>query len=523
MASTLIASFLQTPVYRGEVKVILESVHSLFDSANGDRPEGDRLAATEIEVIKSEAVKAAVEERFGPVDDVQAVPVGESDVIAVTAESTDRNRAAAITEAYAVTYIEFRRNEAVADLVEASENLEATADDLQERIEVLDAQIAAASNQGDATGNLVASRDALSRQQALLRQRLDDLQVQAELQDGGARLVTKGNIPTSKVRPSPLRNGLLAFPVALVLGVGLALVLEYLDESIKSKHELRRIAAGLPVLGMIPSFDNRQERADPASSFAHPDSPAAESYRTLRTALQFLSVDRVPKVYQVTSAKAQEGKTTTISNLGIMLAEAGQQVLLVDCDLRRPRLHEAFDVSGDLGFTTLLADEGAQPMVEQEVREHDGLRVVASGPLPPNPSELLSSKRTAEVLALLQDKYDVVLLDCPPVLPVADALALSAWVDATLLVVKAGNTRTHELQQALDLLQQAEAPLIGTVLNGADQDQSYGYPYRYGYSANREETSRSRARQDADRLADNGNGVRDRRKGRLRSGRFFSS
>ncbi|HVL04315.1 MAG TPA: polysaccharide biosynthesis tyrosine autokinase, partial [Acidimicrobiales bacterium] len=457
--ATVVASLVQTPIYEGEAQVLLQpsSTESMFDVGGAERPDADRIVETEIEVAESQPVQDAVEEQLGAVADVEASAVGSSDIIQLTARSPDRSRAAAAAKAYALAYIEFRRVQAVEEIERASDKIEAKVVELEARIQAMESP--------GSDESVAASRDILVRQQALFRQRLDELQVEAQLKTGGAQLVTQGEIPTSKVSPNPERSAVVASVLGLVLGIGLAFLIEYLDDSVKTKEDLDRVAGELPVLGLIPIAPGRDGPGSAVAPLTENGSPAAEAYRTLRTALQFLGVERAPRVFQVTSPSAAEGKSSTVANLGLVLSRAGQRVIVVDCDLRRACMHDVFGLPDTAGFTSLYLGDATLDSVLRPVQGEDHLRVLTAGPLPPNPSEVLSSKRTAEVLALIRDDCDVVVIDCPPVLPVADAAALSAWVDATLLVVAAGTTTKKDLRRAIELLRLAEAPVVGTVLN----------------------------------------------------------
>jgi non-specific protein-tyrosine kinase len=234
-------------------------------------------------------------------------------------------------------------------------------------------------------------------------------------------------------------------------------------------------------------------------SLADPASPISEAYRALRTSVQFLGLDRPLRLIQLTSPRASEGKTTTISNLAVALSRAGQRVVVVCCDLRRPRIHEFFGLDNTVGFTSVLLGEVPLSSAVQPVRRQERLALLASGPTPPNPSELLSSHRTAEVLQALTLQADVVLIDCPPVLPVTDSLVLSAAVDATILVTNSGSTTRKEAQRAVELLRQVDAPLVGSVLNGVTPETGYGYGYGYGYEDDRVERSNGDGRRVRER------------------------
>jgi non-specific protein-tyrosine kinase len=264
-----------------------------------------------------------------------------------------------------------------------------------------------------------------------------------------------------------------------VLGAGGVLLFEHLDDSIKSKADIERVAPQLSVLGVIPIVAGWRNRAEPrVVANTEPTSPTAEAYRTLRTSVQFLGLDRPLRLLQVTSPVASEGKSTTLANLAVTLSQAGSRVIVVCCDLRRPRLHEFFNVPNDTGFTSVLLGQASLTAALQSAPGLPRVMVLASGPLPPNPSELLSSARTTELLKTLAMQSDIVLIDCPPVLPVTDAAVLAGKVDGTLVVASAGTTTAGDLTRTVQLLKQVDAPLLGVVLNGGSAETAYAYPYR---------------------------------------------
>ncbi len=217
-------------------------------------------------------------------------------------------------------------------------------------------------------------------------------------------------------------------------------------------------------------------RSDRLVTLTNPRAPVSEAYRTLRTNLEFSSLDKPIKTMVVTSPGPEEGKSTTLANLAVTLAQAEKQVILVDCDLRRPSQHELFGLSNSAGLTTMVVDDEAMkkpPLLDTEVA---GLRLLPSGPLPPNPSELVGSRRMAEIIAMLSEQADIVLFDAPPVIAVTDAAVLASRVDGVLLVVKAGGTKRDQARKAKALLDKVNAHLVGAVLNNVKMDTSY---YRY--------------------------------------------
>jgi capsular exopolysaccharide synthesis family protein len=301
-----------------------------------------------------------------------------------------------------------------------------------------------------------------------------------KLNGNAAAVIAPATRPNAPISPKPTRNVLLGLLLGLVLGIAAALLFEHLDDSIKTKDDIERSVPTLTVLGVIPLIPGWRNRSLPRVVAAtEPTSPAAEAYRTLRTSIQFLGLDRSLKVLQVTSPIASEGKSTTLANLAVTLTQAGLRVVVVCCDLRRPRINEFFGLPNEVGFTSVLLGQVPLPNALQGVAGLPRLKVLSSGPLPPNPSELLSSRRTTDVLAQLGSQSDIVLVDCPPVLPVTDAAVLATKVDGTLVVASAGSTTYKDLARTVQLLGQVDAPVLGVVLNGGNTGTGYGYQYPY--------------------------------------------
>jgi capsular exopolysaccharide synthesis family protein len=213
-----------------------------------------------------------------------------------------------------------------------------------------------------------------------------------------------------------------------------------------------------------------------------PTSPAAESYRSLRTSLQFARQERQLRSVVVTSPGAGDGKTSTLANLGVVFAQAGDRVLLVSGDLRRPRIAEFFGLDENVGLTSVLLGEHTLEQALQPAPGVDRLTLLPSGPVPPNPAELLNSSQVQGIFARLRDHYDLVLIDSPPVLPVTDAAILSRCADATLMLAAAGQTRRGDLHRAVEKLDQSGTTILGVVLNKVTKQTGRGYGYGYGYT-----------------------------------------
>lgn len=265
--------------------------------------------------------------------------------------------------------------------------------------------------------------------------------------------------PTAPVSPRPVTNLALGALLGLLVGSVLAAVRHATDTSVKSREQLRRIV-GVPVLGAIDADEAQARRG--LVVHEEPLGRIAEAFRRLRTNLQFLDVDRNRKVWLVTSASPGDGKTTTVANLAAVMADAGSRVLVIEADLRRPRIAEILGVDRTVGLTNVLVRRLPGGQAVQHVR--DGFDVLSSGPLPPNPSELLGSATMASLLNQAREKYDVVLLDASPLSPVTDAVALAPQADGVLLVVPYARLRRQQLVTASETLRAVSAPLLGSVM-----------------------------------------------------------
>ena len=460
------ASTLQTPVYEARTRLLLERTRASA-GADFDRIDAPSVE-TEIQIVGSQAVHAEAERQFGITATISAVAVGSTAVIEVIAESTDPAQAAKIADAYAESYIAVRRQAAITGLLSTGELLQRNLADVEERL--ADAQAKGADLQKPAP-----EVQSMLNQKELIEQKLDELEVVREFPDGGAQIIGVAAVPTSPVRPTPLRNGMLGALVGLIFGLALVFLREHLDDSVTGEEDLHRAASDVRLVGTIPAIPAWRNRSEPfLVSLREPSSPPAEAYRSVRTSIRFMGLDNPLRSILVTSAGPGEGKTTTVANLAVALAGAGQKVLVVSCDLRKPRIHEFFRLSNSTGFTSVLLREVTLVDALQTVPKLPRIQVLASGPIPPNPSELLSSNRARGMLVELQELCDVVLIDAPPVLPVTDAVLLSHVVDGTLLVASAGMTGRRPYAKATQSLRQVGGRLVGVVLNGVGPDEDYG-------------------------------------------------
>ena len=292
-----------------------------------------------------------------------------------------------------------------------------------------------------------------------------------------ASVVNSASVPGAPVSPQPVRTLTLAAILGLLVGIGIVVLRDVLDTTVSGSDELAEIS-GAPGLGVIAFDPDATEH--PLIVQIAPRSPRAEAFRQLRTNLQFVDVDAGQKVIVITSSVPSEGKTTTTVNLALALADAGVRVLLVEGDLRRPRVSEYLGIVGEVGLTNLLVGSVDVEDAVQQAGE-SGLNVIASGPTPPNPSELLQSQAMTDLVAKLRQRADIVLVDSPPLLPVADAAILSTHADGAILVTRHGHTKTDQIRQAVANLEQVGGRLLGTVLTMTPTKGPDAYRYGYGY------------------------------------------
>jgi capsular exopolysaccharide synthesis family protein len=319
--------------------------------------------------------------------------------------------------------------------------------------------------------------------EALLK-RLKDTGVTGMLQVSNVRVLDRARPGSSPVRPNVGQALLLAIMIGLVGGIALAFGAEYVDTSITTQEQIEE-KLGITFLGIIPSIaKNADGTAQDLVVHTNPKSPAAECLRALRTNLLFMSPDKPLRTILVTSSSPQEGKTTTAAALAEVMADSENRVLLVDADMRRPRLHRVFNVPNAAGLSSLILGQG---LLDDALKSTmvPGLSVLPCGPVPPNPAELLHTEAFGALLEQLEKRFDRIIIDSPPVAVVADAVVISTRVAGTLMVLKAGVTSRDVAKRAVRALADVNARIFGAVLNDLDlEDQKYGqyyYYYRYGY------------------------------------------
>ena len=334
---------------------------------------------------------------------------------------------------------------------------------------------------------------------SVLGERMSQVDLAQFMQANNIRFVDRAIPNEIPVSPSLSLNLMMATTLGLMGGVGLAFLIEFLDNTVKTKEDLEAML-GVPLLGVVPIIPP-EDMLDIASNrerslFAHtkPRSSVSESLRSVRTNVLFRTGNLDSRVILITSAVPREGKSFTSSNLAAILAMSGSKVILIDADLRRPSIHRLFEISDEFGLSEVLLEQKQLNAVIQPSHIHN-LDVISAGPIPQNPSELLSNEIMTAVPKKLQEEYDIVIIDSPPATAVADPMILSPLADGVVLVVEANQTKKPIVMQAILRLRQVKAKLIGGIVNKLDIRKSgYGYYYYYndyGYYADEEYEARS--------------------------------
>lgn len=397
----------------------------------------------------------------------RVTPRPNGDLLVFRVRDGDADRAARLATAYAQEFTEYRRELDTAALVQAREDV--------------DRELAGLDAAGSDRGALYSS----------LVQKQQQLRTMEALQTANAVVVRRAE-SAEQVAPRTKRNAILGLVLGLLLGIGLAFLRATLDTRIQSEEEVSR-HLGLPLLGRLPEPSRRVRKAGLVMA-SMPASPEAEAFRLLRTNLLFASLERDVRSIMVTSATKEEGKSTTVANLALALARNGQRVVLVDLDLRRPLVATLFGLEGHAGLTDVALGastlEDALAPITLGGANGDGsrngqgpagqsLEVLASGPIPPDTGEFVATNALGDILQRLRERADVVLIDAPPMLHVGDAMALSARVDAILLVSRLNVVRRHMLSDLARLFAASPAHKLGFVATGIKHEEGYGYRAMY--------------------------------------------
>jgi non-specific protein-tyrosine kinase len=487
-----------TPVYSASVTLLVQQASSAGTSDYSAILSSERQAQTYTEMLKEQPVLEAVVEQLGLdgswgslAGRVSVELVRDTQLIRLSVQDTDPVRAAQIVNSVADTFI--AQNETLsqerfagflADVQEQMDEVSALIEETQAAIDTLGTP---ETTQEQAEAARLESILAGYRNSYVgLLQNYQQMQLIAARSADNVVVWRRAQVPEGPIGPNTMRNTLLAGVVGTMMAVGVAFLVEYLDDTLKTPEDVNR-ALGLNTIGAIGRL---KKGAEELVTVAQPLSPVSEAFRALRTNIRFSSVDNPLRTILVTSAGPTEGKSTTVANLAAAMAQAGLKVVAVDADLRRPRLHQMFGLHPQGGLTSSLLEGSLDGRLQPA--QVEGLVVLPAGELPPNPAELLGSRRMRELLELLKGHVDVVVIDSPPVLPVTDAAVLAQGVDGVLLVVDAGQTRRGAAKRAVESLRQVGANLVGVVLNAVPTHRGDYYYEYYRDGARKRKRKRGR-------------------------------
>ncbi len=485
MAASFIATRQQPSVYSAKTTLMIGSTIENPNPVANDLWLGQQLAQTYAELARRDTVRLATMQALGlkwlPNYSVSLVP--NTQLIEISVADTSPQRAQAVANELANQLIE-QSPSGVAKVTQDRrdfvtkqlQDLERNIDETTVRVDELRQQL----------GNMFSARQIADTQTQIqaLEQKLTTYQANyAQLLGfvGGGinavNVVAPAELPTEPIGPNKALTIVLAAAIGMLLALGAAFLLDYLDDTLKNPDDIKN-SLDLTTLGAVTQIEGESPEQKLVAGL-QPKSPTAEAYRILRTNIQFSALDNPPRTLMITSSSPSEGKSTTLANLGLVMAQQGQRVILMDTDLRRPTLHRLFQLPNSIGLSNALLQ--VQPDLDSLLQDtrYENLQVLTTGPLPPNPAEMLGSERFRDLLHQLADRADVVLLDSPPTLAVTDAAILARQTDGVVLVVEAGITRRQIAQNAKEALEKVGANILGVSLNRIQPRGSGSYYYYY--------------------------------------------
>jgi non-specific protein-tyrosine kinase len=463
-----------------------------FNSLNASA----RLAETYQQLVTTQPIYDRVAEALGEEELTSTVTtsaVEGSQLIRVTVTDTDPAHAALVANTVVSEFTEHISEQANARAENTRSGIDTQLEALQERQQEIDQQIADLEAGQNADDDSVQRQiEGLQQQRATINDALIELEssaitfdTQTMASSAQIQMVEPALEPKAPFSPQPMRSLLLGLFVGALLGAGLVALLEFLDNTVKPEVNVQAIA-NAPVLATISALSKIEPGGRQVYTMSQPQSGASEAVRLLRTNLEFASASNPIHSITVSSASPGEGKSTTAANLGVVMAQSGLTCAVIDADLRKPTMHRIFGVENTAGLTTLLThpDQSWEQVAKKVALP--GLFLIPSGPIPPNPSDLLSSVRFERLIDQIKDDVDLVIVDSPPTLSASDALSISRHTDGVILVCHSNKTRIDSLRHAAESIHQGGIRLIGVVLNRQKGQQAGSYYGEYYGSATTE-------------------------------------
>ena len=472
-------SYLTTPLYKSTAQLTFVRQPDITSALGGttlgvSTVEVQRESETYVQLMTTDEMGARAVEQLGrsiPEDvSIEAEYVPDTSVLRIGAVSDDPSEARDVANAYADGFTQWRR--------------QVTIDQYRQAEEIVVKKL-----RGYGTDE-AALRDPGYVQ---LQGRLQDIRVLEAAATGNFIVASAGALPTAPFVPQHVRDLMLGLIIGLVAGIGIVALVEQLDVRVHSVEELGTVL-GLPILARLPRPSREEGKNHSLAVAGDPSGPSAEAFRMLRGNLEFVAVDGELSSILFTSAEQGEGKTTTVGNLALMLARAGKRVIVVDCDLRRPRLHTYFGLPNNTGVSTLVTGHGSITETVQtvavptagerlagvdKVEGCEWIAVLTAGPVPPNPGEIVASQRLRDLLGMVSTDCDLLLVDCPPFLAVGDAAALARSVSGVIIVSRMGVASKTLMQETRHFVERLPSRALGVVAtNVGGEDGAYRHRYQ---------------------------------------------
>jgi non-specific protein-tyrosine kinase len=491
------------PVYRASARLLIDEAPESGGNEYAQALFEERLASTYVELISLRPVLEETVARLGlpfSADTLSGrLSIGapsQAQIIVISVEDTDPNRAALIANTIGDVFMDLNNERESSRFAESIASYEAQMTSLQEEIRAIETQIFALGEPESPEGLAQLSLLETSRREAQLRyteafNSLEGLRVEEARASNNLIPVEPALPPGGPIRPQTTTNAILGAAIGAIVAIGIAFLVEFMDDTVRTPEQVRTVA-DISTLGAVTHIrgNNLPGRL---ITFNLPRSPISEAFRVIRTNLGFAAIDEELRTMVITSSSPGEGKSTISANLAVVMAQTGKQVIIVDSDLRRPTQHQVFSLPNNRGLTSALLDSTVAITDHLQQTKVAGLRVLTSGPIPPNPSELLNSQRMGSIIEVLREDADLVIFDTPPALTVADAIILAPQVNGCVLVVDAGQTRQHSVAQAAERLRNSGANILGAVINQLKAGAS-GYYYEDYYRYYDHASKRSRRR-----------------------------
>jgi non-specific protein-tyrosine kinase len=499
------------PTYRASARFLIDEAPEGVSNEYAQTLFEERLAATYVELI---GLLPVLEETVDRLDlnisaeqlqnRLNVTAPTESQIILVSVVDTDPERAALIANTVGEVFMDLNRERESARFAESITNYDEQLAELQIELNNVERDIAALGEPSSPEEVANLSQLETTRREAQLRyteafNNREALRIEEARSSNNLIDVESARPPRNPIAPKVETNTILGALVGAMLAAGVVLLIEFLDDTIKTPDEVREVT-DISTVGAVAQIKGSNDPNQRLVAMHVPRSPISEAFRVIRTNLSFAAIDEGLQTLVVTSSSPGEGKSTISSNLAIVMAQTGLKIIIVDSDLRRPTQHKIFKLPNNQGLTTALLDVNT-PLEEQiQNTPVPGLRILTSGPIPPNPAELLNSQRMGTIRESLSELADVVIFDTPPALTVADSIILAPRVSGCLIVVDAGQTRQQALKQTLERLQNSNAHVLGIIINQLKVSRSGYYYYDYSRYYNYEYASDDKPKRTGLRL-----------------------